>query len=165
MADIAIEGGKLDWDGVKFIAEVTDANVKAMTKAAIVVQAKAKELAGGTGSGRKYKRRGITHRASKPNRPPARDTGVLVNSISFAIYKFGKTPGVDLTKAKNLEVIGAVGADHNLLISGNPNTDPDYAIWLELGTHKMKPRPYLRPAVIKSRKTINKIFNDTMRKL
>jgi HK97 gp10 family phage protein len=62
------------------------------------------------------------HRASAPGEPPSSDTGALLNSISYKI-------DVDKT------VFARVGSDK------------EYAIYLELGTRYMLPRPFLRPAL------------------
>jgi len=141
-----VSGGTLEWNGDRFIALATQENVKAMNKAAITVQAKAKQLAGGPGSGRIYKRKGVTHRASRPGQPPARDTGILVNSVSFNVSE------------KNNEIRGTVGPDIDKIRRDSPRTDPDYGFYLEFGTRNIAPRPWLRPALRKSRNKILRIF-------
>jgi HK97 gp10 family phage protein len=60
-----------------------------------------------------------THRASAPGQSPATDTGRLVNSLRSDVS--GKTATV--------------------------SANTTYAAALEFGTSKMKPRPYLIPAV------------------
>lgn len=62
------------------------------------------------------------HRASAPGEPPSSDTGALLNSISHK---------VDVEQT----VFVRIGSDKK------------YAIWLELGTRYMAPRPFLRPAL------------------
>lgn len=62
------------------------------------------------------------HRASAPGEPPAIDTGNLLNSITHRMT--GPTEG---------EV--AVGAE--------------YGVYLEMGTRRQAPRPFLGPAVEK----------------
>lgn len=66
--------------------------------------------------------RGSGHVASAPGEPPASDTGALLNSLYHSIL-------VEET------VFARVGSDKQ------------YAIWLELGTRYMAPRPFLRPAL------------------
>lgn len=41
---------------------------------------------------------------------------------------------------------------------GDGNADPGYAIYLEFGTRKMLPRPYLRPTLYKERDQIRKLI-------
>lgn len=71
------------------------------------------------GTGRRYGK----HVASSPGRPPAVDTGRLVNDIRSEVH-------VDARG-----VVGTVGGS------------VDYLDDLELGTRNMEPRPVLRPAL------------------
>lgn len=68
----------------------------------------------------------IPHHPSMPNNPPAVDTGTLRRSITFKIEEERDT------------VVGKVGSTLN---------NPPYPQFLEYGTSKMQPRPWLRPAV------------------
>lgn len=94
--------------------------------AALVFQtAKAAENAAkiamtGQKSGKLYKRgKKKTHQASAPGEAPAVDTGTLRRSI--------------LTQRDgDLRAVVSVGAE--------------YAVWLEFGTRRMAPRPFLGPA-------------------
>lgn len=70
------------------------------------------------------------HRASKPGDPPAADTGFLLRSV------FIEREG---TKRR----IGAQAAA---------------ALWLEQGTARVAPRPYLRPALEKVRARLGLMF-------
>lgn len=70
--------------------------------------------------GRKYKRRGIVHTASRPNKAPNSDTGNLVRNIKTDKIKGGYDVG------------SRRGAPHGY--------------WLELGTSRMARRPWLTPA-------------------
>jgi HK97 gp10 family phage protein len=84
-------------------------------------------------TGRLYWRRGVSktsgtgrsfsggHRASAPGEPPASDTGRLVNSITTS-YDFNE-------------------------LSGTVRARTEYAAYLEYGTSRMEPRPFMRPAV------------------
>ncbi len=81
-------------------------------------------------SGRIYQRGTIVRRASAPGEPPARDTGRLQGALGSDV----------LVRAK--EVIGVVFAQ------------TDYARALELGTPKLKPRPFLRPALLNNKRQI-----------
>lgn len=71
-------------------------------------------------SGREYKRnkKGRNHIASAPGESPAKDTGLLINSLN----------------AEHAGLVSTVG------------TNADYAMHLEFGTVKMEPRPFLEPA-------------------
>lgn len=79
-------------------------------------------------TGRIYRRRGIEHQASAPGESPASDTGRLVGSIRTAY-------------------------DHENL-SGTVNASTNYAAYLEYGTKKMEPRPFMRPALANRREAI-----------
>jgi len=77
-------------------------------------------------TGRVYKRRDIIHQASAPGQAPAHDLGGLSGSID-TIY------------------------DHARLM-GTVNAGIKYAAALEFGTtdHRIKPRPFMRPALAKN---------------
>lgn len=92
---------------------------KALSRVAIKVERRAKQLASTPGTGRRYGR----HRASAPGNPPAPDTGRLRASISREVGKVGTV------------LVARVG------------TDVAYGRYLELGTSRMAARPFLRPAL------------------
>lgn len=74
------------------------------------------------------------HHPSMPWNPPAPDSGNLKeNTIRHEVYKNGK------------EVYGVVGTTQK---------DPDYGLYLEYGTSKMAPRPWLKPAMRKNNEFI-----------
>ena len=154
-----VQGGSIEWNGEILIAAATQANINAMTKSAITVQATAKKMIGGTGSGRLYRRRkqkgkrgsfraSDFHRASAPGRPPARDSGILANSVTFEV------------SAKDARITGKVGPDINKIKSQSPRTDPDYGFFLEVGTKDIAKRPWLKPSLIKSRRKILRFFKQ-----
>ena len=70
-----------------------------------------------TPTGRMYTIRGVQHQASAPGEPPAIWTGTLVGSIRSRVGK----------------------------LSGSVGTNTRYARFLEQGTRRMQPRPYLGP--------------------
>ena len=79
------------------------------------------------------------HRASAPGQAPASDTGNLVSKI---IVK---------QKSKNIT---------------NVESNADYSAFLEYGTSKMEPRPFMLPAFEKSKKPIiNAVFNRVKKKI
>ena len=86
------------------------------------VEAKAKaSIMAGDKSGRVYARgNGRSHTASAPGQAPATDTGILVNSITAF-----QTGPLQWTVAASAE----------------------YAVYLEMGTIRMAPRPFLGPAL------------------
>lgn len=80
------------------------------------------------GTGRVYRRGGVEHQASAPNHAPAVDTGNLRQSI-----------GIDTSQLKDLRVgVGVTRA-------------APYAVYLEFGTARMLPRPFLLPSVLQYR--------------
>jgi len=140
----------LEWDGQKFFMLATKKIVTAMKKSAIYVQKITKETVGGTGSGRTYKRGSKVHTASAEGEPPARDYGTLASSISYEV------------KVKGVVVEAFVGADDDKIQGKKPMTDPEYALFLELGTSKMSPRPYLVPSLKKATPKIVSILRKAL---
>lgn len=80
------------------------------------------------------------HHPSQEGNPPAVDTGTLRRSITYTI---------DESK-----MVGKVGSTIN---------DPPYGAYLEFGTSRMKPRPWLKPAIEKSKETIEKILGKAIK--
>ncbi len=70
---------------------------------------------------------------SKPGEPPKKITSQLQNSIRTKVIR------------RKTAIIGLVGTN---LKKGR---------WLEFGTSKMKPRPYLRPTVSENRTKIGRV--------
>jgi len=80
-----------------------------------------------------------THRASAPGEAPASDTGNLVSKI----------------------IVKQDGQD-----KANVESNANYSAFLEFGTSKMEPRPFLFPAFEKSRKPIEKaVFKRVVKKI
>jgi HK97 gp10 family phage protein len=88
--------------------------------------------------GRVYFRGTVAHTASAPGNPPNQDTGNLNNQIKFEVDKETLTARV--------------------------GTNLMYGKALEDGTSKMKPRPWLRPAYLKVRPFIAKLFKLEVKK-
>jgi HK97 gp10 family phage protein len=85
------------------------------------------------------------HHPSMPGNPPAPDTGNLRNSIRYEI---------------------TAGTTESYAIIGTTQKDPPYGEYLEYGTKKMKPRPWLRPAMKNNEELIRKtIANAVIRAL
>ncbi|MBP3955395.1 hypothetical protein J8F10_08890 [Gemmata sp. G18] len=101
--------------------------VKGLFASAKKVEGEAKRsITDGQKTGRVYTRRTVTHQASAPGEAPASDTGRLVNSINSSV------DGLD----------GVVVAGGGIV---------DYARSLEFGTSKMSARPFMFPALEKSK--------------
>lgn len=126
-------------DGVR--QAVADEINKAVYASAQKVSTEAKKsLLDGNKSGRVYKRRSVSHRASAPGEAPASDTGRLVNSINSY----------------------AVGNGEAISVAGRGTVK--YATLLEFGTSKIAPRPFMFPALEKSRAWIAERLNQAVRK-
>ena len=79
------------------------------------------------------------HRASAPGQSPASDTGNLVSKI--------------IVKQKSSDVT-------------NVESNANYSAFLEYGTSKMQPRPFMLPAFEKSKKPIiNAVINRVKQKI
>ena len=92
-----------------------------------------RSITSGQKTGRVYKRRTVTHRASGPGEAPASDTGLLVNSIRGSVDK------------------GALGQGS---LEGTVTVGVSYGKLLEFGTSKMAARPFLFPAFERSKNWI-----------
>jgi len=131
---------KINWYADRCINEAEKVRKSALTKAALVVVREAKSSIGDTGIRGATKSERRKYR-SKPGEPPHRDTGTLLRGIGYELVG-NDTARVGVKKAVK------------------------YGYWLEYGTSKkdgtskMAPRPFLRPALAKSRKKIVKIFKD-----
>lgn len=113
----------------RILESPTGPAARVILSATVRVERRAKQLLSRKGSGRVY-RRGVTkggrrrfHQASAPGQPPAADTGLLRASINRELSADGRG------------LVGRVG------------TSVKYGRYLELGTTKMRARPFLRPAL------------------
>lgn len=79
------------------------------------------------------------HHPSFAGNPPAPDTGTLLQSV---------THSVDMENGK---VVGYVGSVLK---------NPDYPRFLEYGTSKMKPRPWLSASIIKCQSFMSNLFRE-----
>lgn len=85
-----------------------------------------KSILTGSKSGRQYFIKGRRHQSSSPGQAPANSTGQLVRSIKVKKISNGQ------------EVV----------------IDAEYAKFLEYGTSKMRPRPFIFPALMKVKKNL-----------
>lgn len=129
------------WDGQALLDKVRQAANRGVVRGTERVLATAVRLIQSGGkSGQVYVRRGVSHQASAPGEPPASDTGRLAQS--------GKTR-YDMER-----------------VSGFVSFSTEYAEPLELGTEKMEPRPYLRPALGMNREAIvSDVQNEILQEL
>ena len=79
------------------------------------------------------------HHPSYAGNPPAPDTGTLMRSITHSV------------EVKNGEAVGYVGS----IIKNS-----DYPRYLEYGTSKMKPRPWLSASLIKCQSFMSNLFRE-----
>jgi len=129
---------ELKWNGDKLFQSIVDNTLKRMDRLGnqMVKDIKASMK---PGTGRTYKSKtGVgMHRASKPYYPPAPDTKSLKDSIDYNVWISG------------YEITLRVG------------TDVPYSKYLEIGTSKMLPRPFLRPCLERFRPKIVAIIGKT----
>lgn len=130
MATVEIDDAALD----AFLDRVVEQDIE---RRAFNVENKAKRLLAMHGGGRVYTTRfwrdkegrlriggrRVPHQASAPGQPPASDTGRLMASIHHQMVGAGQS------------------------VQAQIGSDVQYALYLELGTRYMAPRPFLRPAL------------------
>jgi HK97 gp10 family phage protein len=103
-----------------------------MNKAAFAVHAEAvNSIKEHRSSGKTYKRGTVIHTASEAGSPPNADTGKLMANITIE------------KDAKSVTVGSRKGAPHGF--------------WLEFGTSRVDPRPWLQPAFDKMMKTFESL--------
>ena len=139
---------RINWYGNRVFTLATETNVKAMHTAALLVEVDVKKNFTLQGQGRQYGK----HRASRPGEPPAIDLGILRASIMSEVEEAG------------MNVEGRVGPDVEQIAAKAPvGTNVEYGYYLEVGTSKMAPRPYLVPALRRTRQKVVKIFKNANR--
>lgn len=126
----------------KYREGVHEKETKFVTVACTEIERQAKTLMRDTAVDmeKTYGKRG--HHPSLPGNAPAPDTGTLMRSITHEI------------KQERDEVIGIVGSTLR---------NPDYPKFLEFGTSKMKPRPWLSTAIEKSQNFMVQAFQKIMK--
>lgn len=104
-------------------------------------EAMAKRLLSMHGTGRTYKKTkpNRIHQASAPGEPPAPDTGLLRAAVGHAV-------GTDADGIYG-EFGIATGDTPAATERENDTTLSDIGVYLELGTRRMLPRPWLRPSL------------------
>jgi HK97 gp10 family phage protein len=107
-------------------------------------------VSGGKKNGRNLRARGI-HVASAPGQPPAVNTNRLRASWSLVANGMGVTGSSDST-------VGMQTTRTGVLLWFGSNLR--YARFLEFGTARMKPRPYIRPVMAAVSNSAVKIMRD-----
>lgn len=133
---------KLKWKGEEAMRIIRRAAENGTRDAAIIVQAKWKDLIGKAGKGRVYiKKSGRVHIASAPGDPPAKDTGDLGRSIQ-----------VDLSGVGERNPRARIGSNQ------------EKARYMELGTRHIAPRPSALPALRQSKKRVLQAMDARVKK-
>ena len=131
------------WKGESVMASLRGTSVQNLREASIFLKGAIKETLTGNRSGRVYRVPGTkrNYTASAPGEAPASRTGTLRNAISRAV-----------NKAKLTAVVGP------RLLGKNP--DKQYPLWLEFGTKKMAPRPFMAPTIQRHKDTVIQIMKE-----
>ncbi len=134
---------KVIWKGESVMASLRGTSLQNLREASIFLKGAVKETLSGNRSGRVYRVPGTrrNYTASAPGEAPASRTGTLRNAISHAV-----------NKAKLTAVVGP------RLLGSDPNKQ--YPLWLEFGTKKMAPRPYMVPTIQRNKDTVIQIMKD-----
>lgn len=119
---------KFEWFGDSVKAKLVGTAAKNVQLAGVYLKSKIKLKLSGNRSGRVYRVPGTKtlYTASAPGEAPASRTGTLRNAIVMKVTKTVNTVAAHVGPKK----LGP---------------DPGYAFYLEFGTRKMSPRPFLRP--------------------
>ena len=113
-----------------FLKRVDEIMKRRMIAACVVVEGAVKRNIGGQGGGRLYG----SHRASVPGAFPARWTGRLGDSVHWWVSGLGRT------------LHGFIGSNEK------------HGPWLEYGTARMAPRPWLRRTIHEMREAVARIL-------
>lgn len=142
MIRIRLSGHNLGIRGIeKYARKHRKKTEEALYASALVVQNEARRLVvQGPKSGRLYLKRGgkIAHRASAPGEPPASDTGTLARNI----------------------IVNAEFHLHRIRVIANTA----YSGFLEYGTRRIKPRPFMFRALLAKKDEIRNIFTASFKR-
>lgn len=136
MADI-----RIDWNGPACERRMKQLLMQGLSAAGRIVENRANELLSVDGSGkvRGRRRRGAVVTRSLPGEPPRAQTKQLLQSV---------------TRDENREEI-----------SVKVGTPLEYGAHLELGTRKMRPRPWLRRSLIECKERIETVIRASVARL
>lgn len=146
---------KFKWYDKELVKKVVDKGTQSIAKACFLVEGDVKQSMK-PGTGREYKRKGKTHRASAPGQPPAVDYGIYRASISSNWKGSGMESGKVDSQAKGISGVGQPAKE----LTGVVGTNMEIGPYLELGTSKMAPRPHLRVGLHRNEKKIIKLFKN-----
>ena len=88
---------------------------------------------------------------------PNVDTGRLRGSITYAT-KTSHSDGEEPAEPSDYALLGSV--PKGTVVVG---TNVEYAAFVEMGTSRSKPYPYLKPSIQNNRETIKKILEDNLK--
>ena len=149
----------IKWYDKELLEMVNNKGTDAIKKGCFMVEGDAKRSMK-PGSGNEYKRPGgKIHHASAAGQPPAVDTGRLRASVSSNWHGSGMERGKVDSQAEPDDGVGQPDKE----LTGVVGTNVDYGRYMEMGTVKLKPRPYLRPALEKNRSKILGLFRDLIK--
>ncbi len=133
-AALSIEGQKdLSRAFARLVVVSRTAAMEEVRAGILLVQRRAKKLTRMPGQGREYRRGEVVHRASRPFDPPAKDLNTL---------------GSKLGSGEAIQYLNG-----GLVAEFGPRNYP-VAAYLEFGTSKMAPRPFLFRSLEEERRTI-----------
>lgn len=166
--------GVTKWNSDVLLQKTETAILQATEHSCLFLEGDIKKNFTVRGSGRLYRR---GHRASLPGQPPAVDTGTLRASTGYqVVQEEGKIVGYvgindkvltmkaiqrTLKSKKKLTAEGRSNWFYALAKGGLKK----YGLFLEIGTSKMAPRPYLRPALARSTDIIKGFFESYIKKV
>tara|TARA_R100000935_G_C2706900_1_gene112510 strand:+ start:40 stop:468 length:429 start_codon:yes stop_codon:yes gene_type:complete len=121
----------------KLITNGSKNALQAVTRSTLLVENVVQKSIKNKGTGRIYTKGGVSHTASIAGQPPATDQGNLANNIT-----------IDVSSKKNGSVVGQI------------ISSAKYSKALEFGTTNIEARPFMQPALRKSKKKILSIFKQ-----
>lgn len=131
-------GARMEWNGPVVEKKINTKIKKRITAACIFlrnklrIESSRKQPTRGTG----LRKRGLYPSAKEPPEPPKRVSGRHIRSIVWEVQQVGKIP------------VGRVGSNYKV------------SKWLQIGTLKMKPRPWLSLGYNKYRRQLAKIIES-----
>lgn len=143
---------RFKWNTQKFLNKVDNINSDSMTKACELLTNHIKD---------NMKDGGDPHVPSKPGQFPAVDTAKLKGSISYHTSD-GKSGGLT-SPANGSDAVRPPGRQLKGIKVGVVGTNTKYGSFVEDGTSKMQPRPYLRPALSGLFTKVLTIFRKNLR--